>query len=119
MTSWRGNWPKMNKLLSLLGLARRAGRLEAGFDACRAAAREGRSALLLAAADVSPKTYKNLQYEAERAGIPAARTRAGMLELGRACGVRAGVVSVNDKGFALALQKEMERTERMKEDAAI
>ena len=96
MTSWRGNWPKMNKLLSLLGLARRAGRLEAGFDACRAAAREGRSALLL-----------------------AARTRAGMLELGRACGVRAGVVSVNDKGFALALQKEMERTERMKEDAAI
>ena len=41
------------------------------------------------------------------------------LELGRACGVRAGVVSVNDKGFAQALQKEMEHTDRMKEDAAI
>ncbi len=119
MTSWRGNWPRMNKLLSLLGLARRAGRLEAGFDACRAAAREGRAALLLAAEDISPKTYKNLQYEAERAGIPVARVPAGMVELGRACGVRAGVVSVNDKGFAQALQKEMEHTDRMKEDAAI
>ena len=42
-----------------------------------------------------------------------------MVELGRACGVRAGVVSVNDKGFAQALQKEMEHTDRMKEDAAI
>ena len=68
---------------------------------------------------IYPKTYKNLQYEAERAGIPVARVPAGMVELGRACGVRAGVVSVNDKGFAQALQKEMEHTDRMKEDAAI
>lgn len=109
----------MDKLLSLLGLARRAGRLEAGFDACRAAAREGRSALLAAAADVSPKTYKNLEYEARRAGIEAVRVPAGMFELGKACGVRAGVVSVNDKGFAAALRKEMERTERMKEESAV
>ena len=109
----------MNKLLSLLGLARRAGRLEAGFDACRAAAREGRAALLQAAQDHSPHTYKKIQDESERAGNSAARAPAGMVELGRACGVRAGVVSVNDKGFAQALQKEMEHTDRMKEDAAI
>lgn len=100
----------MNKTLSLLGLARRAGRLEAGFDACQKAARQGRAALLAAAGDISDKTYKNLRYEAQRAGIPAVRLEAASIqELGHACGVRAGVVAVCDKGFAGAVMKELER----------
>lgn len=99
----------MNKVLSLLGLARRAGRLEAGFDACQKAARTGRAALLAAAEDISDKTYKNLRYEAQRAGIPAVRLGASMAELSHACGVRAGVAAVNDKGFAGAVLKELEK----------
>lgn len=98
----------MDKALSLLGLARRAGRLDAGFDACRKAARAGKAALLAAAGDISDKTYKNLRYEAQRAGIPAVRLKASIEELGHACGVRAGVVAVNDKGFAGAVIKEWE-----------
>ena len=98
----------MNKTLSLLGLARRAGRLEAGFDACQKAARAGKAALLAAAGDISDKTYKNLCYEAQRAGIPAVRLTASIQELGHACGVRAGIVAVNDKGFAGAVIKELE-----------
>lgn len=98
-----------DKALSLLGLARRAGRLEAGFDPCRRAARAGRAALLAAAGDISEKTYKNLCYEARRAGIPALRLPWPMAELGRACGVRAGVLAVNDKGFAGAVLKECEK----------
>lgn len=96
----------MDKVLSLMGLCRRAGRLKAGFDACREASRNGKAALLIAAADVSPKTYKNLCYEADRAGIEAIRLWADMAELGRACGVRAGVAAVCDRGFAGALLKE-------------
>lgn len=102
----------MNKLLSLLGLCRRAGRLEAGFDACQKAARTGRAALLAAAEDISEKTYKNLRYEADRAGIPAVRLAASIEELGHACGVRAGVAAVCDKGFAAAVRKELERSGR-------
>lgn len=96
----------MDKVLSLLGLCRRAGRLEGGFDLCREAARTKKAALLLAAADVSEKTCKNLRYEAERAGIQAVRLHADMAELSRACGLRAGVVAVNDRGFAQAILKE-------------
>ena len=96
----------MDKVLNLLGLCRRAGRLEAGFDVCREAARDGKAALLLAASDVSEKTFKNLRYEAQRAGIGAVRLRAGMEELGRACHIKAGVVAVNDTGFAGAILKE-------------
>lgn len=94
-----------SKELSLLGLARRAGKLEAGFDVVVAAAKEGRAYLLLAASDVSDKTFKNICYEAQRAGIAAVRINADMAETGRACGVRAGVLAVTDEGFANALLK--------------
>lgn len=93
----------VDKALSLLGLCRRAGKLLAGFDLCTGSAREGQARLLLAARDVSPKTYKNLCYEAGRAGIPAARIEAPMAAVGKACGVRAGVLAVTDEGFASAL----------------
>ncbi len=86
----RGRWQRMDRILSLLGLCRRAGRLRWGFDECREAARSKKAALLIAAADVSEKTYKNLCYEADRAGIPAIRLRTDMAELGRACGIRGG-----------------------------
>lgn len=98
-----------NDVLSLLGLIRRAGKLEAGFDAAVGAAREGRARLLLAARDVSEKTFKNLCYEGERAKIPAIRIPAAMEETGRACGVKAGVLAVTDKGFAEAVYNKLER----------
>lgn len=41
----------------------------------------------------------------DRAGIPTLRVSAGMEELGRACGVRAGVLALTDPGFARAVQK--------------
>lgn len=108
-----------DKLLSLLGLARRAGRLEAGFDASAASAREGKAALLAAAKDISDKTWKNLRYEADRAKIPALRLEAGMEELGRACGVKAGVLAVTDRGFAKAIRDIAKTVTEEKEEEAI
>lgn len=105
-----------NKVLPLLGLARRAGKLEAGFDVCVSAAREKKACLLLAAWDVSDKTFKNLCYEAERAGIAAVRIETQMAETGKACGVRAGVLAVTDRGFANAILKEMEQRPEDKEE---
>ena len=106
------------RLLSLLGLARRARKIEPGFDAAAGAAREGRAALLLAAGDISEKTEKNLRYEGDRAGIPTLRVAVGMEELGRACGVRAGVLAVTDKGFAKAVRDLAEAATEEKEERA-
>ena len=99
----------VDKALSLLGLARRAGKLEPGFDAAVSAARAKKARLLIAAADVSEKTVKNLKYEGDRVGIPTVRIKAGMEETGRACGVRAGVLALTDQGFAAALTQLLER----------
>ena len=109
----------MNRVLNLLSMARRAGRVEPGFDASVAAAKTGKAALLLAAEDISEKAYKNLRFEAERAGIPAARLKTGIDALGRACGVRAGVLAVTDQGFARAVLAELEKTEIEKEDNSL
>lgn len=105
-----------DKILSLLGLARRAGRLAAGFEAAAQAAREGKAAAVISAGDISPKTYKNLEYEARRAGIPAARLRASMKELSRACGIKAGVFAVTDQGFAQAILDKMGSRKDEKEE---
>lgn len=96
-----------HKVLSLLGLARRAGKLVPGFDAVVAEAKAGKAALLLAAADISEKTFKNLRYEGDRAGIPTLRLPCTLTETGRACGVKAGVLAVTDEGFAKAVCKEL------------
>lgn len=94
------------KVLSLLGLARRAGRLEIGFEAAAQAARQKRACLLLLSADVSAKTGKNMRYEGERAGIPTLCLRSPMDEIGRACGVKKiGAAAVTDPGFAQSLTR--------------
>ncbi len=108
-----------DKILSLLGLARRAGKLELGFDAAVSAAREKRARLLLAAKDVSEKTFKNLRYEGERAEIPAIRLPASMEETGRACGSKAGVLAVTDRGFAESLLGKLEQRSQEKEEGSI
>lgn len=108
----------MDKLLSLLGLARRAGKIEPGYDAAVSAARGGKAALLLAAGDISEKTVKNLRYEGDRAGVATLRVSAGMEELGRACGMRAGVLAITDKGFAKAVKGLAEGVTEDKEERA-
>lgn len=110
------------KLLSLLGLARRAGKLEPGFDAAVLAAREKKALLLLAAEDISEKTFKNLRYEGEKAGVPVQRVPVNIQTLGSACGVRAGILAVTDEGFVKAIlglckeEKAEEVGKREKED---
>ena len=108
----------MDKLLSLLGLARRAGKIEPGFDAAVSAARGHKAAVLLAARDISEKTLKNLRYEGDRAGVPTLRGNFGMEELGRACGMRAGVLAITDKGFAKAVKELAEAVTEEKEEHA-
>lgn len=95
------------KTLSLLGLARRAGKLCGGFDLVCEKVREEKAYLVLAAADISDKTYKNLMFEASRKNIPAVRIETDMAAMGKACGMKAGVAAVTDRGLAEAVQKLM------------
>lgn len=60
----------MNRALSALGLARRAGKLNWGFDTAVEAMRSGACGVVILAADLSDKTKKNVRFEAESIMYP-------------------------------------------------
>lgn len=94
-----------NQLLNLLGLARRAGKLDLGTEAVKQAVRKHRAKLVLLAADLSPGTAASVSAAAGNAGVRASPLNAGMDEVEAALGKRTGVIAVNDEGFAEALRK--------------
>ena len=90
-----------NRLLSLLGLARRAGRLAIGYAAAAGSLQDGSSELVLLASDLSPRTVENIGRAARACGTAVCRTAYTMDEVSAALGAkRSGVISVCDAGFA-------------------
>ena len=88
------------KLLSLLGLARRAGRLSMGFDAAAEAAGKGNSRLLLVGSDISERTRRAITAVAQQTGTPIIILTATIENISSAVGKHTGIISVNDEGFA-------------------
>ena len=89
-----------NQMLSLLGIARRAGRLALGSDAAAEAMRKGPAKLLLLAGDLSTRSAEKMLALAQDAGVAAEQLAVTMEDISMALGKRTGVVAVNDAGFA-------------------
>lgn len=89
-----------NKLLSLLGIARRAERLSLGFDVAAESMTSGKSKLLILAGDLSERTLRNIKKLAQESDTPTIVLDITMQQLGAAVGKTTGIISVNDKGFA-------------------
>lgn len=91
------------KLLGLLGLARRAGKLDLGADAAAQAVHRHRAKLLLLARDLSLRTAEKIKAQAEDGGVRCRQAGTDMDALEAALGKRTGIIAVNDAGFAEAL----------------
>ena len=96
-----------DKLLGLLGMARRAGRLSMGFDAVQGGVRDRSVKLVLLAADSAARTEKEVRFSVEKAGssTPIYRVAADMEAIGAALGMQkqVAVLGVLDEGFAKAV----------------
>lgn len=95
-----------NKILSLLGFAAKAGKLGYGFEASIQSIKASKSQLVLVAEDISPKSLKEIRFFSEKKNIKnfilkGIDIKALSLSVGRKC----GIVSVNEAGFAKALEK--------------
>lgn len=97
----------MNKLLGLLSLCRKAGKLRIGFEPVKESAGAGEARLVLYAADFSPRSRERMeQVLAGSAGPPGGVTTGlTMFDLSQVCGKLVGVVAVADDGFAAGIQK--------------
>ena len=93
----------MNRILSLIGLAYRAGKLKFGSDSVNEAIRGKRKPeLVLIASDVSDNSLKRIYDGCAFHGVRNIRLSESMEELGHIIGGRSGVAcaAVLDKGFA-------------------
>ncbi|MBQ9458584.1 MAG: ribosomal L7Ae/L30e/S12e/Gadd45 family protein [Oscillospiraceae bacterium] len=98
----------MDNILSLLGLAKKAGRLEAGEDAVGACAKAHGARLILLASDAAENTARRAARFSEEGACLCARIDASRDELGRAVGrASCAVLALTDIGFASAAAKKL------------
>ena len=97
----------MNKVLSTLGLARRAGRLTYGFD--MVLSQLHKTYLILLAEDASERTCRNVREAAEEFAVPVMNLPYTKESLGISIGTKpVGILGVVDRGFAKSLTKSIE-----------
>ncbi len=99
------------RLMNLLGIARRAGKLELGGEAVKQAVRAHHVKLVYLSRDLSQRTARAVKEEASAAGVKVAELPGGMDAAQAALGRRTGVIAVEDAGFAEALLKLSEENE--------
>lgn len=92
-----------DRILSFLGLARRAGKLSLGFDPAVDAMIHGRSRLLLLCNDLSERSRNRILRITERNKTETISLDISMNEVGMAIGKTSGIISVDDEGFAKKL----------------
>ena len=98
----------MEHILSMIGLAKKAGRVEIGEEPVGTAARAKKARIILVAADAAASSLRRAQSFAETGGtilltIPADKDALGS-SLGR---TSVAMVAVTDIGFAEAIVKKL------------
>ncbi|MCL2508937.1 MAG: 50S ribosomal protein L7ae [Oscillospiraceae bacterium] len=106
-----------DRLLSMLGLCRKAGKLGWGHDACLGDIKHGRARACLLMSDASDRLKREFGRAASSGGgtVPVLQTAYTMDMIKGATGYRAGVLTVNDEGFAKKIA-ELHRNEEPRED---
>jgi ribosomal protein L7Ae-like RNA K-turn-binding protein len=92
-----------DKLLSMLGMCRRAGKLVIGYEKSAESIKAYKAELVLVASDTAARTEKELRFVAKET-VAVIRLTAPKEDLSHAIGTPAGVVTVTDAGFASKLQ---------------
>ena len=94
----------MDSALHLLGIARKAGRLEIGEEPVGAAARARQARLILVAADAAENTVRRAEHFAQGGNVPHVQVPYTKGELGYAVGrASCAMLALTDVGLASAL----------------
>ncbi len=106
------------RILGLLGLSSRAGKVLSGFASVEAGIRKGEIKLLILSEDISANTLGKLLDIAAKTGsdLPDAYSFASSYELGSAIGKPArAVAGITDEGFASGLEAMLQSYDRENE----
>ena len=103
-----------DRLCGILGLCRKVGRFELGYDAVMDAVNAGRAALVLIAEDCSERTSGGAAKLAGEHKTEIRKLPMDMDGIGRALSKRAGVIAVCDKGFAEKIKELLDAAQSAK-----
>ncbi len=94
-----------DNLKGILGLCRRAGKMSIGHDAAVSSIKKRKSFLSITCRDTSARLKREIadECEFEHRNIPYIDADFDMKELSLCIGTRAGVISIDDRGFAKKL----------------
>ena len=93
-----------DKILTLLGFASKSGNLSFGAEAVKESVKKGKAKLILVAFDISPKSLKEITFNAQKFGVKAVSVKYDIETLSHATGHKGGIISVNESGFAETIQ---------------
>lgn len=104
-----------DKLSGRLGICRRSGHLAVGSDAVIGWLRGKKARLVLLAADLSPKTEKEIRFAAGEQPLPIVRLPFDKDAVGRALGLAkpVGVAATDDRGFAQAFANDLKEEDAL------
>lgn len=95
-----------DKILTLLGFCRKAGRLTVGTQKVTELIKSGKKCLVAVAEDISDKTEKELRFFASKGKGKVIRIPFDTETVSSAIGIKAGVVATSDEGFSEAILEE-------------
>ena len=99
----------MDKALSYMAIARKAGRIELGEEPAGAAAQTGRASLMLVAGDASDHTWRKAKHFVAGTATPCIRVKHTKDQLGEAMGRQSlALAAFTDSALALAFLKALE-----------
>ena len=94
-----------DKFLSLLGLARRAGKISLGHDAAKDSANRKKAKLIVLAADTSERLKEEFKTKAQDTHTDILLSLYTIKEISVAVGSKAGILTVDDEGFSKRLRE--------------
>ncbi len=94
-----------DRLLSLLGICRKAGKMAIGFDPAVDCIETDKTKLVLAASDISANTAKKLKAVAETKGVDFIYIKRTKEELSFGLGKTCALVAITDSGFEKKLRE--------------
>lgn len=97
-----------DRILSLLGICKRAGKLITGVDTTIDSIRKNKAKLVIFANDFSKSSKKSVQTAADEYNVKTLTMNRSKEEIGFALGKICGVMTTEDKGFADKLEQLIE-----------
>ena len=99
-------------ILSLLGMARRAGRVVLGANLAAQTVERGKGYLVCASSELSERTRRELLRICEKGRVPLRILPYTIEELSAAIGAATGTVTITDENFAAGIGRKCDEKDK-------